>query len=117
MSFGKKCGLYLLVVIFLAGFLLLFPQHGWSKSSGRVIYVVGDKALTPFEYLNDRQLPEGFFIDVLETIAKKQDLSLNFQMVHWTEVESLLYSSRVDLILGVVSAREESAILPIWHLL
>ncbi|MDD3707213.1 MAG: transporter substrate-binding domain-containing protein [Aminobacterium sp.] len=112
MSFGKKCGLYLLVVIFLAGFLLLFPQHGWSKSSGRVIYVVGDKALTPFEYLNDRQLPEGFFIDVLETIAKKQDLSLNFQMVHWTEVESLLYSSRVDLILGVVSAREESAILP-----
>ncbi|WP_024822844.1 transporter substrate-binding domain-containing protein [Aminobacterium mobile] len=101
----------LLFTYFFSLFVFYLPSWG-AGVGGRVIYVVGDRTLDPFEFIGEKQKPTGFLVELLQSIAKEKELALNFRMVRWQEVSELLYSSRVDLLLGVVDARSEDAILP-----
>ncbi len=100
-----------LFTAFLIVFISLSPSQG-AGAGGRVIYAVGDRALDPFEFISETQVPTGFLVELLQSIARQKELSLNFRMVRWQEVPALLYSSHVDLLLGVADARGNDAILP-----
>jgi PAS domain S-box-containing protein len=96
----------LLIVLVLVGFPeILLPQ----QKSDQVIKV-GVYDNPPKIFLNAKGQPDGFFIDIVKDIAKKENLQIEFQFNSWNNLYQMLQDGTIDVLPDMVYSRERDTI-------
>jgi two-component system, cell cycle sensor histidine kinase and response regulator CckA len=71
----------------------------------------GDHRYPPFEYLNDRGEPEGFNIDIVQSVARVMNLDITIELGPWDEVRAELEAGRIDALTGMYLTPERDEIV------
>jgi PAS domain S-box-containing protein len=72
----------------------------------RPIVVGGDFNYPPFEFINEAGEPDGFNVELIRAIAGELDLSVEFRLGPWPQVQSMLERGEIDLIQGMMYSVE-----------
>jgi len=75
--------------------ILIIPNLSFA------IVATGDNNYPPHAYLNFKGEPEGFDLEVLNWVAKKADLDLNFLLRNWEEAKNSVIEGRAEILIGV----------------
>ena len=70
------------------------------------LYVRGDSAYPPFEYLNQRGEPEGFNVDLMNAVAKAMGLKVKIDLGPWDKVLAQLEYRKIDALIGMFKTEE-----------
>jgi len=93
----------LLVAVLLIG---LMPA-GCSKQSGK-LQIATDATWPPFEFVNtDTKAIEGFDIDVMNAIAEKADLDIEFVNVAWDPLLTGMAQGTYDMAISSITITED----------
>ena len=83
------------------------PNHSLKKD----IYDIGIFQNPPLSFINDQGNPDGFFVEILEEIAKKEKFKINWVFDSWQNILTKVKSHDVDMISSVVYSREREILL------
>ena len=74
-----------------------------SKTIGqkKKFIVMGDHAYPPFEYINDKGIPDGFNIEILKAIAEVMDFDIEIKLDIWSKVVSDLENGNCHILAGM----------------
>ena len=65
------------------------------------ITVGGDQNYPPFEYLNEKGLPEGFNIDIIMAVSRAMDMEVKIELGPWNQVRAALERGEIDALAGM----------------
>ncbi len=68
----------------------------------------GDSGYPPYEFLNDKGVPEGFNIDLIHGIAEIGGIDLRIELMPWKEAVSRFESREVSCITGIFQTPERT---------
>lgn len=94
--------------------VLLLAAWIWAPQIPAVgqALVVGSKPnVPPYEYLDPRGELDGFCVEVLRTVARRQGLALEFQQLSNQEVWDSFDQRRIDIISAAVYTEERSRVM------
>lgn len=97
------------VVLVAATLTLLLFSHASGQSERT--YRVGVFNFEPMIFFNESGQPDGFFIDVLEYIAKRSGWQLDFVSCAWTECLAMVDAGEIDLLPSVGYTTERDAVM------
>jgi PAS domain S-box-containing protein len=97
----------LFVVIFAVFIVVFMPSLGISDA----IIRTGIIQLKPLEFWEKNDAPKGFYIDLIEEIARLEDWNIKYVKGSWDEVLTGLEQNNVDLmtVIGITAERERIA--------
>lgn len=64
----------------------------------------------PKIFITGQGVPDGIFIDLLETIAKKENLSLSYTTGEWTDLMNMLSNGEIDMMPDVAFSSERDSL-------
>ena len=64
----------------------------------------------PFEFLNKKGVPDGFTIDLMKAVAKKEDLKIKFIPDTWHNIRRGLEEQKLDAVTGMLYSKERDKI-------
>mgnify|MGYP001814604298 FL=1 len=64
----------------------------------------------PFEFLNKKGVPDGFTIDLMKAVAKKEDLKIKFIPDTWHNIRRGLEDQKFDAVTGMLYSKERDKI-------
>jgi polar amino acid transport system substrate-binding protein len=100
----KKLLLLVLIGALLAGLVFTACSSGPTK-----IQVVTDATYPPFETINDQKVIEGFDIDVMNAIAKKANLEIEFVNVAWDPLLAGMAQGTYDMAISCITITPDRA--------
>lgn len=77
--------------------------------AGEVITVGVDNAYPPYDFLDERGNPIGFDVEIIQAIAKHQNLNINIVPQGWGALMTDLDNAKNDLVLSGLMKTEERA--------
>lgn len=79
-----------------------------EKLSERPLTIQGCFNYPPFEFINDQGQADGFNVDIIRAVMKKNGIPYNIELVdRGTAVENL-YSKKIDAVIGIIHTRERA---------
>jgi len=66
----------------------------------------GDESFPPFIYLNDKNQPEGYDIDILRSIERYSGLDIEINLMEWNKAKQQLLSGDKDILIGMSKTAE-----------
>ncbi len=60
-----------------------------SPTQNKITYG-GDKSYQPYEFINDKNQPDGFHIDLMKAIGQTMGFEVEFKLVEWSKVEKMI---------------------------
>jgi len=94
---------FLLIVFF----ILIWPQHSYGKE----FVIKGDHNYAPFEYLNEKNEPEGFNIEIIQAIAREMGMQIRIELGPWDQVRSELETGKIDALMGMYNTPERDRLI------
>ncbi|HQC14225.1 transporter substrate-binding domain-containing protein, partial [Mesotoga prima] len=91
------------IVFFMLLSLTLFGQMKYVFS--------GDIDYPPFEYENERGIPVGFNVDILQAISRALDFEIEIELRTWISARSALESGQIDGLLGMYYSEGRSLLV------
>ena len=91
------------IVFFMLLSLTLFGQMKYIFS--------GDIDYPPFEYENERGIPVGFNVDILQAISRALDFEIEIELRTWISARSALESGQIDGLLGMYYSEGRSLLV------
>ena len=81
------------------------------------VTVGGDHNFPPFEYLNDKGVPEGFNIDIIKAVSRAMDMEIKIELGPWNQVRTALEQGEIDVLAGMyrTSKRDEKVDFSVPH--
>ena len=64
----------------------IFSSNLLAADGPRTLLIKGDNNYPPFEYLNERNLPDGFNVEIMRAVAEKMGLKISIQLDSWEKV-------------------------------
>ena len=96
--------IYLIFILFAT---LVQPGNIFAQE-----YVVGgDSDYAPFTFIDKTGKASGLEIDVLEAIAARSDVKVNFQLSSWDNALSDFKTGKTDIIVGIIFSEEREKFL------
>jgi len=93
-------------------FALLLPALASAEdTSGGIeapVVVGGDHQYPPYEFLDSRNQPTGFNVDLTRAIARVMGMPVEIRLGNWGEMRKALASGEVDVLQGMVSTPERA---------
>ena len=86
--------------------LLHDPESPQGTAENRSIRLRGDSNYPPYEFTNDRGLPDGFNVDIVRAVAKAMGLELEIDLGPWDEVVTQLEEKKIDGLIGMFQTKE-----------
>ena len=88
--------------------LLAVPGRGEDLSGGvePPVVVGGDHSYPPYEFLDSRNQPTGFNVDLTRAIARVMGMPVEIRLGNWDDMRKALASGQVDALQGMVSTEE-----------
>ena len=74
----------------------------------RRLVVGGDHNYPPFEYLDDKDRPAGFSVELTRSIAREMNLDLEIRLGPWDEIVKQLAHGDVDVLQGMYYSTKRS---------
>ncbi|ACN16332.1 predicted fusion protein, periplasmic substrate-binding protein (N-terminal) / sensory box regulatory protein (C-terminal) [Desulforapulum autotrophicum HRM2] len=65
------------------------------------VTVGGDHNFPPFEYLNDKGVPEGFNIDIIMAVSRAMDMGIKIELGPWNQVRTALERGETEVLAGM----------------
>ncbi|MGD9488786.1 MAG: transporter substrate-binding domain-containing protein [Calditrichaceae bacterium] len=96
--------------IFFLTLLLLFSSPARTQEN-HLIIAKGDHNYPPYEYLNDKNQPEGYNIDLIRAVADVMGLNLQLTLGPWSEVKSELEAGQIDMITGMYYTEDRDSLI------
>jgi ABC-type amino acid transport substrate-binding protein len=95
------------------GWLLLAPLPGHARDAlvPAQIRVGIDASFPPYEFLNDRNEPDGFSVGLLRAVAEVLDLEVEFVAGPWREIREQIEMGQLDASTGMVRTHERERFL------
>jgi len=100
----KKLLLLVVIGALLAGLALTACSSGPTK-----IQVVTDATYPPFETINDQKVIEGFDIDIMNAIANKENLNIEFVNVAWDPLLAGMAQGTYEAAISCITITPERA--------
>ena len=84
-------------------------QNAHADTSGQGVIVVGGTLdYPPFHYLNKKNQPEGFDIDLISAVAREAGMQVKFRLGDWQKIlHDLEFGNNVDVVPMFVSAERQ----------
>lgn len=70
------------------------------KEPERTFQIFCLTAEPPFLILKDEGEPSGFFVDLVQSLAKLEDMAVNLRVGTWEDLRQSLYRGKIDVIVG-----------------
>ncbi len=86
--------------------LLHAPESPHGTAENRSMQLRGDSNYPPYEFINDRGLPDGFNVDIVRAVAKAMGLELEITLGPWDEVVTQLEEKKIDGLIGMFRTKE-----------
>ena len=74
----------------------LHAKNGFA----RTLRVVGDKDYKPFSYFNEKSVPCGYDIELVNELANRLHCNVELTLVKWDDAVELIKEKKADVILG-----------------
>ena len=104
---------YILIFLFLSiGQLHILT----AQTNNQNTIKVGVYENPPKIFINKRGNPEGIFIDVINYIAKKDNLKIEFVYGDWNQLITMLYNGQIDVLPDVAYSEERDSLFSINEL-
>jgi polar amino acid transport system substrate-binding protein len=100
----KKLILLGIIGVMLAGIVLASCSSGPTK-----IQVVTDATYPPFETINDQKVIEGFDIDIMNAIAERENLDIEFVNVAWDPLLAGMAQGTYEAAISCITITPERA--------
>lgn len=78
----------------------------FCQQTNRTYKVCGDNNYPPYEYLNDKNQPAGFNIELIKAVAKEMELEIDIKLGPWNQVRTLLENGKIDILSGMYYSEE-----------
>ncbi len=101
---SKKTRISICILCFFLMFLFLCSA-AFAKDS-KILSIKGDYNYPPFEYLNEKQLPDGFNVDIMKAVAKAMGIRINIELDSWHKVRKELKQRKIDALMGMFKTEE-----------
>ncbi len=102
---------WLVSLVLLLG-LLALPAGGRGEDAAPgvepPVVVGGDHQYPPYEFLDNRNQPTGFNVDLTRAIARVMGMPVEIRLGSWGEMRRALASGEVDVLQGMVSTPERA---------
>ena len=89
----------------------IFSSNLLAADGPRTLLIKGDNNYPPFEYLNERNLPDGFNVEIMRAVAEKMGLKISIQLDSWEKVRSQLENGEIDALMGMFKTREREKLV------
>lgn len=94
--------------------LLLFCTASFADpvrfSPEKTILVGVNKDFAPVEFQNSRGNPDGYTVDLLTAIARKEGLNIKFMLDTWSNIRRDLQDQKIDMVAGMLYSKERDKI-------
>lgn len=107
---GERYGLGWFGLLCLLALLWPIPVAAEDLSGGvePPLVVGGDNQYPPYEFLDDRNQPTGFNVDLTRAIAKVMGMPVEIRLGNWGQMRQALAAGQVDVLQGMVSTEERA---------
>ncbi|MDO5571876.1 MAG: transporter substrate-binding domain-containing protein [Bacteroidales bacterium] len=97
-----------LISILFIVFLSTFISKGNSISVEAPLIIKADKAFPPYEYLNEKNEPEGFNIDLINNVMMRINRPYIIESDDWGKVLDSFYKRDANILSGLIYSNERS---------
>jgi signal transduction histidine kinase/ABC-type amino acid transport substrate-binding protein len=109
--------LTLLRAVAIAIVTLLFPS-GYSPgvamaksgSPSDVLQFRGNSDFSPYEFINDKNEPDGYNVELTRAIARQSGLKVNIELGRWSDVMRELEIGQIDALTGMLYSDERDKV-------
>ena len=96
--------------------LIIMPLYAEALTTNKTLIKVGVYNNQPKIFYNEKGEPDGIFIDVIEAIAKKEDLQIEYVSGEWTELFALLQNGDIDVLPDMAYSHERDSLFSLSKL-
>ena len=90
--------------------LILMTTTGMASpnriSTDRPLLTGGNKDFAPFEFQNCEGMPDGFTIDLMKAVARKEGLNIKFELAIWSDARDKLENGKIDALASMLYSEE-----------
>ena len=92
--------------------LILLPgAKGWAVTDVQHIVVTHSSTYPPFSYLDEKQEPQGYLIDLWRAFGEANDISITFKLSVWQATLDMLKSGEAQIHGGLFFSEERDRFL------
>jgi PAS domain S-box-containing protein len=100
----RKCHIVLLAA--LMTLLLYSVPQAREKSEFLRLQVRGDNNYPPYEFINQKGVPDGYNVDIFNAVADVMGIQADLSLGPWNEVRSNLEEGKIDALIGMYYSEE-----------
>ena len=96
---------------------VFIPLDGFSgvaeDTSGRrtnVLQFRGNSDFSPYEFINDKNEPDGYNVELTRAIARQAGLEVDIELGQWSDVMRELETGKIDALTGMLFSDERDAV-------
>ncbi len=92
---------------------LLLPlgySPGAATAKSDVLQFRGNSDFSPYEFINDKNEPDGYNVELTQAIARQLGLKVHIELGQWSDVRRELETDKIDALIGVLYSKERDEV-------
>jgi signal transduction histidine kinase/ABC-type amino acid transport substrate-binding protein len=81
-----------------------------SDSPSDVLQFRGNSDFSPYEFINDKNEPDGYNVELTRAIARQSGVKVNIELGQWSDVIRELETGRIDVLTGMLYSDERDKV-------
>jgi two-component system sensor histidine kinase EvgS len=81
-----------------------------SDGPSDVLQFRGNSDFSPYEFINDKNEPDGYNVELTQAIARQLGLKVHIELGQWSDVRRELETDRIDALIGVLYSKERDEV-------
>ncbi|MDP4978293.1 MAG: transporter substrate-binding domain-containing protein [Desulfobacterales bacterium] len=81
-----------------------------SDGPSDVLQFRGNSDFSPYEFINDKNEPDGYNVELTQAIARQLGLKVHIELGQWSDVRRELETDKVDALIGVLYSKERDEV-------
>jgi signal transduction histidine kinase/ABC-type amino acid transport substrate-binding protein len=88
------------------------PGAATASSGGPsdVLHFRGNSDFSPYEFINDKNEPDGYNVELTQAIARQLGLKVHIDLGQWSDVRRELETDKIDALIGVLYSKERDEV-------
>ncbi len=88
------------------------PGAATARSDGPsdVLQFRGNSDFSPYEFINDKNEPDGYNVELAQAIARQLGLKVHIELGQWSDVRRELETDKIDALIGVLYSKERDEV-------
>jgi two-component system sensor histidine kinase EvgS len=83
---------------------------GAATAKSDVLQFRGNSDFSPYEFINDKNEPDGYNVELTQAIARQLGLKVHIELGQWSDVRQELETDKIDALTGVLYSKERDEV-------